>query len=143
MVDDMEITNDVINQFREYYSEFASTTTYPDALVKKSLNRANNATAGSIWGAFEYSDYNASTRAEALFAYAAHALTLEKKNFETVKGGGFSSAVMPVSGKSVGDESESYTRAAFTSEKEALGSTQYGQDYLALYARLGFIGRML
>ena len=139
----MDITKTVINHFREYYSEFASTTTYPEALVIKSLSKADNATAGSVWGEYRYQNYKASTRAEALFAYAAHTLTLEKKNFDTVKEGGVSSAMMPVTGKSVGDESESYQRSTFTSEKEALASTQYGQEYLALYARIGFIGRMI
>ena len=142
-MNDMDITTQVMDDFREYYSEFASSATYPDALVKKCLNRGAQASGGSLWGEYEYADYKASTRAMGLFSYAAHYLVREKSYFDAVLAGQMPPPGMAVTSKSVGDESESYGRAALSVTQEGLASTSYGQEYLELQGRLGFAGRMI
>ena len=136
----MEITPEVVTAFREYYDEFTDPQTYSNNLVLKSLNKASTFTSGSVWGDYKYEEFNASVKAQALFAYAAHLVITSKLTNDAVSNGSLPSAFMAVASKSVGDESESYQRPQTTSEREQLASTSYGQEYLALYGLLGFRG---
>lgn len=135
----MEITAEIITQFRTAYPQFANTTTWPDSVVTMALCEGDVETGGKGWGGYEDDCHNFKQRG--MFLYAAHWLTV---NYPM---GGNSTAnpspTWAANSKSVGDESISYdTGASNLNPGNAwLISTLYGQQFLRLRRRAGMGAR--
>lgn len=134
----MEITATIVNDFRGYYPEFA-VANYPDALVTRALEAADQETGSTRWGG--YTTEPASFKARGLFAYAAHSASLAKAAARATESGMVASAPSRVASKSVGDESVSYAVPTPTASEAAgigdLNTTIYGQEFLRLRKRAG------
>ncbi|WRQ13126.1 head completion adaptor protein [Vibrio phage vB_VpM-pA2SJ1] len=133
----MDITSEVIADFRIDKEGFADSTKWPDKKLKRALMKADKETGSSRWGA--YSDL--SLKQEGMFAYAAHYLTMSKAASTTTARGGVASAVGSVSSKSVGDESISFAVAGAATVNQMgeswLTATAYGQEFKRLQQRAG------
>lgn len=136
----MDITPTVVQAFRDYYPEFADTTTWPDATLTRSLEAADDETGSKRWG--NYIESPASFKARGLFAYAAHRAVLSKAAQRAVENGGTPAPAAQASSKQVGDESVQYAVPMAESMAEAQGigdlrATIYGQEFLRLRRRAG------
>ena len=131
----MDITSEVIADFRIDKEGFADSTKWPDKKLKRALIKADKETGSSRWGA--YSD--CSFKQEGMFAYAAHYLTMSRAASVTTGRGGIASAIGPVSSKSVGDESISFAVSGAANVNEMgeswLTATTYGQEFKRLQNR--------
>lgn len=135
----MDITAQVLTDFREWYPEFVSVVDYPDAALTRALCIADQETGSKRWGAYDVAKCNIKPRG--LFAYAAHYTAMRELTENAAAGGVAMSPTGTVSGKSVGDESVSYAVAAPASLAEQaqygdLSSTTYGQEFLRLRRRV-------
>lgn len=141
----MEITDDIIADFREFYPEFVddgetgATVTFSKTLLTRILCEADEET-GARWGAYDAGA--CSLKKRGMFAFAAHKAVLAKAVQRATSAGGIPSAPARVSSKSVGDESASYAVAAPGSASEAarigdLNTTSYGQEFMRLRKRAG------
>lgn len=132
----MDITQDIISEFRAFYPEFRNTTDWTAADLTRHLGIADEETGGR-WGAYKAN----SLKQRGMFAFAAHRAVLAKASARAVENGGVAPAPAPVASKSVGDESASYAVATPTvSESIGLGdlrSTLYGAEFLRLRRRVG------
>lgn len=128
----MQITPEIIADFRSAYPMFTSVTTWPDGIVTEALAQGDMSTNGCSWGAFVLGD-PANRKRRGMYLYAAHVLVTTYPH-----GAEDGTAQDPyqrsrVSSKSVGDESISYAIVGGNSiGDEWLGSTQFGQQYLRL-----------
>ena len=128
----MQITPEIIADFRSAYPLFTSVTTWPDAIVSEALSQGDMNTNGCTWGPFVLGDA-ANRKRRGMYLYAAHVLVSTYPH-----GASDETAQDPyqrsrVASKSVGDESISYAIVGATSAgDEWLGSTQFGQQYLRL-----------
>ena len=133
----MQITTQVISEFREDYPEFEDTARYTDALVRKLLTEADHET-GQRWG--QYDDTEQSLKQRGMFAFAAHMLVMRTAAQQVSKAGGVASVVAQVSSKRVADESVSYAIAtpdyATAIANGSLGNTVYGQEFMRLRSRI-------
>ena len=133
----MQITPQVISEFREDYPEFEDTTRYTEALVRKLLTEADHET-GQRWG--QYDDAEQSLKRRGMFAFAAHMLVMRTAAQQVSKAGGVASVVAQVSSKRVADESVSYAIAtpdyATAIANGSLGNTVYGQEFMRLRSRI-------
>ena len=133
----MQITPQVLSEFRDGYPEFADTARYTDALVRKLLTEADHET-GQRWG--RYDDAEQSLKRRGMFAFAAHMLVMRTAAQQVSKAGGVASVVAQVSSKSVADESVSYAIAtpdyATATANGSLGNTVYGQEFMRLRSRI-------
>ena len=134
----MEITQDIIDDFQEYYPEFDNSTgqaQYSDALIERLLCEADEET-GSRWG--NYTDGNCSLKKRGMFAYVGHFLSLRTVANRASSAGGVASAAKSVSSKSVGDESIGYEASAQGyALGDNFGTTLYGQEFVRLRRRAG------
>ncbi|MDX1487717.1 MAG: DUF4054 domain-containing protein [Acidiferrobacterales bacterium] len=135
----MEITAQIIADFRAWYPEFASAVDYPDATLTRSLCIADHETGSKRWGVYDYAKCKIKT--QGLFAYAAHYTAMRDLTENAAAGGVALSPTGTVSGKSVGDESISYAVASPSSLAEQaqygdLNATTYGQEFLRLRRRV-------
>ena len=128
----MEITDQILSDFREYYEQFADTTVYSNGAVTKALCKAKFYTGSSRWGIYEYSNYCGNVKAMGLFSYAAHTLSIDNAAKLTSSMGQIASSVAPVSSKSVSSESVGFSRSAPTGGgyEDLLNSTVYGQEFI-------------
>ncbi|AUR83647.1 head completion adaptor [Vibrio phage 1.038.O._10N.286.51.C2] len=133
----MEITDQVISDFREWYDEFSDTTVWSNPSVKKALCKADFQTGSSRWGSYVYADMCGSFKALGLFAYAAHILSISNAAKKTTQMGQIASSVAPVSSKSVASESVGFARSSGRPNSngfdDLLASTVYGQEYLGYW----------
>lgn len=129
----MEITAQVILDFRDWYDEFSDELTWGDIQIKKALCKADYQTGSSRWGLYEYSDNCGNFKALGLFSYAAHILSIANAAKITSQQGQIASSIAPISSKSVGSESVSFSRSSApgsNSFDDLLGSTVYGQEFI-------------
>lgn len=136
----MEITTQIISDFRTYYPEFADDTVWTAPEVERALEAADDETGSSRWGSYQADP--ASFKARGLYAYAAHYASLMRAAKRATENGGIASAPAQAQSKTVGDESISY--AIHTPESGArsdsvggLNTTIYGQEFLRLRNRAG------
>lgn len=141
----MEITAQVITDFREYYPEFVEPGTsgaavvYPDSLLSRVLCEAD-AETGRRWGRYDAGP--CSLKKRGMFAYAAHRASLAMAAARATENGGVAAAPSRVASKSVTDESVGYAVRAPGSADEAMGlgdldTTIYGLEFLRLRRRAG------
>jgi len=138
----MDITADIVSDFRYEMSAFEDDTTWPDSVVYKALCRAEKATGSTRWGSYAYdrATWCGSVKAEGLFNFAAHWLST---TYTTAAGATDPSVIKPsarlnISSKSVGDESVSYRITAIQETGDDwLSLTDYGVQYYRLRKRIG------
>lgn len=132
----LDITQEIIDSFRNSYPAFNCNTKWTDDTISNALCEADAETGGKRWGAYQNICSNFKQRG--MFAFAAHYLTtMFRGNDNNVSAG----AKQNVSSKSVGDESVTYNinkgLADLAAGDEWLATTQYGQMYLRLRRRAG------
>lgn len=128
----MEITDDVMQAFREECSGFDDPTIWKEGMVKRALTKADRETGGECWGLYG----EGTIKQEAMFAFAQHSLMIKKGVNVSVKKGVIATAIGAVTSKSVGDESVSFAVATPTdlsqSGEAQLASTTPGQEFIRL-----------
>lgn len=129
----MDITAQIVTDFRTYYPEFKDVTVWPDDEVIRALEEGDSET-GKRW--LGYYDRPASIKKRGLFAFAAHRLVMRQRAAKGNVG-----AAYAISSKSVGDESTSYAVPAVSSGDLDINGdlplTTYGQEFLRLRRRAG------
>ena len=138
----MQITPEIIADFRDTYPLFTDLSEWPDAIVQDALCQGDMNTNGCHWGSFTLGDCSSRKR-RGMYLYAAHVLITTYPH-----GASDETAQSPyqrskVQSKSVGDESVSYAVATPGSVgDEWLSSTQYGQQYLRMSKQfcVAFVG---
>lgn len=136
----MEITDQVISDFREWHEAFSDTTVWSNPSVLKALIEGEYFTASKRWGSYLFNldsskgEVKVTTKAKGLFAYAGHILLINNASNLTVKSGQIASAIAPVSSKSVASESVGFARSSGRPNSngfdDLLGSTSYGQMFI-------------
>lgn len=129
----MEITDQVIADYRDWYDEFADVNVWSDSAIRKALCKADFFTGSSRWGNYKYENSCGDFKALGMFSYAAHILTIANAAKITASNGQIASAIAPVAGKSVSTESVSYSRSSKPSANgfdDLLNSTVYGQEFI-------------
>jgi hypothetical protein len=136
----IEVTPEIIADFRGFYPEFTDVVVWPDAQVTKALYIARGEFGGcgcAGWG--DYKPYSFLQRG--WFALAAHYLTWLKAQTAATTADGSASTPYAQASKSVRDESVSFAipaaNAALTTWEAALALTPYGVEYLHLRSRAG------
>jgi len=133
----MEITQEIIDEFRVVYPEFSNTIDFTDAQINRALCKGDRETLSNRWGAYA----DCTLKQDGLFSFGAHWLILRLRQTNIVNGGGTPGAIAPTTSKTVGDESESFgvaTAQNLTESGEAaLASTSYGQEFMRLRRRAG------
>ncbi|CAL9984528.1 virion structural protein [Vibrio phage D81] len=128
----MDITDDVVQAFREECSGFDDSTIWKSGTVERALKKADRETGGECWGMYG----EGTVKQEGMFAFASHHLMIKRGVNMSVKNGGIASAVGAVTSKSVGDESVSFAVATPGSLSETgeslLASTTPGQEFIRL-----------
>ncbi|AHM74336.1 DUF4054 domain-containing protein [Yersinia hibernica] len=129
----MDITAQIVADFREYYSEFRDTTLWAEREVIQALEEGDSET-GQRW--LKYHARPASIKKRGLFAFAAHRLVMRKRAISGDVG-----AAYAISSKSVGDESTSFAVPAVTADDLNINGdlplTTYGVEFLRLRRRAG------
>ena len=119
----MEITPEIISDFRATYPLFADVPTWPDEVVEDALCQGDMATQCAHWGTFILGDCSSRKR-RGMYLYAAHILVSIYPNGATDPGDMSPYQRSRVQSKTVGDESLSYALStALNSGDEWLGST--------------------
>lgn len=128
----MEITSQIVSDFREFYDQFSDSTVYRDGDITKALCKADWQTGSGRWGIYEYANYCGNTKALGLFSYAAHIISIDRGAAATSAQGQIASAVAPISSKSVSSESVGFSRSSPTGGgfEDLLNSTVYGQEFI-------------
>lgn len=135
----MDITAQIITDFRDYYPEFADDTAWTEGFLTRFLCEGDEET-GSRWGS--YDDGNCSLKKRGMFSYAAHKAVVGKAAATATQAGGIASALSRANSKSVGDESIGYAVSSPESgsaqdQRGDLDGTIYGQEFLRLRIRAG------
>lgn len=134
----MDITPEIVDNFREYFPEFSDAEKWPSPTLTRFLTEAADE-VGSRWGAYNYVKLSLATRG--LFNYAAHKLTLWAKTTAATNAGVTPVVPGKVASKSVGDESTSYAVNPLGMDDYArygdLTSTAYGVEFVRLRRRAG------
>ena len=125
-----------IAQFRQSFSEFNDTTTYPDSLVQFWMTVAVSLVNADRWG--ELTDLGVAL-------VTAHHLALALKDKKTAAVGGVPGQVTgPQSSKAVDKVSASYnTEAVAIKDGGFWNATMYGVRYLSLAQMMGSGGIQL
>ncbi|MCC8385311.1 DUF4054 domain-containing protein [Photorhabdus laumondii subsp. laumondii] len=135
----MEVTAQIVTDFREYYPEFGNVDEWPDKSVIQALEEGNSET-GKRW--LKYNARPASIKKRGMFAFAAHQLVMRKRAINGDVG-----AAYAISSKSVGDESTSFAVPSVTSDELIINGnlplTSYGLEFLRLRRRAGTGGMMI
>ncbi|HEN3587085.1 DUF4054 domain-containing protein [Yersinia enterocolitica] len=135
----MDITAQIVADFREYYPEFSDITLWPEREVTQALEEGDSET-GQRW--LKYHASPASIKKRGLFAFAAHRLVMRKRAIDGDVG-----AAYAISSKSVGDESTSFAVPAVTADDLNINGdlplTTYGVEFLRLRRRAGTGGMMV
>jgi hypothetical protein len=133
----VDVTPQIVADFREFYEEFADPVKWSDAKITKALNIAKSELGACRWGL--YQPYSFLQRG--WFALTAHYLTWRAATSDATSADGSASTPYAVSSKSVRDESVSFAipaaNAALTTWEAALALTPYGVEYLHLRSRAG------
>lgn len=130
----MDITSQILIDFRTIFPEFADSTKFSDVQLNVALHDAEEETGGSCWGS--YTQYSIKQRA--MFNFAAHKLVSNKFRTQQVAMGAAPSFAAPLSSQSVKDESQSFAVPTdFSSADAGLMATSYGQEFLRLSKKVG------
>lgn len=134
------ITDEIIQEFRDYYEEFSDPVKWSDSKIRTALNIALGEIGGcgcSNWGTYlpAYSIFQ-----RGLFALAAHNLLARQAAFDAGSTGG-ATTPFAVASKTVRDESVSYAVPGYMSNLSAweslVAQTPYGLEFLHLRDRAG------
>ncbi|MFP9434182.1 MULTISPECIES: DUF4054 domain-containing protein [Pectobacterium] len=136
----MEITAQIVVDFRAYYPEFSDKTTWPDSEVITALGEGD-AETGKRWG--RYPDGKVvSIKKRGMFAFAAHSMVMRKRSAKGDVG-----AAYAISSKSVGDESMSFSVPSVSMDDLTVNGdlplTSYGVTFIRLRRRAGTGGVMI
>lgn len=134
---DIEITQEMIDKFREVMKRFVDPIKWPDDVVSMALCEAMAECGGRGWGALDLTNCGNFKR-RGVFFYAAHwlSITYNSGAGATDPSNIDSAARLNLAGKSVGDESITYRITAIQSaEDDFLSLTLYGVQYLRLRRR--------
>lgn len=135
----MDISAQIVADFREYYPEFSDITLWAEQTVIQALEEGDSET-GKRW--LKYNARPASIKKRGLFAFAAHRLVMRKRAISGDVG-----AAYAISSKSVGDESTSFAVLAVTADDLNINGdlplTTYGVEFLRLRRRAGTGGMMV
>ncbi|WP_252318091.1 DUF4054 domain-containing protein [Candidatus Symbiopectobacterium endolongispinus] len=136
----MEITTQIVVDFRAYYPEFSDETAWPDPGIITALAEGDVET-GKRCG--RYPDGQVvSIKKRGMFAFAAHRLVMRQRS-----AGGDVGAAYAISGKSVGDESTSFAVPSVTMDDLTINGnlplTTYGVEFMRLRRRAGTGGVMI
>lgn len=134
----IEVTPEIIADFRAFYEEFTDSSVWSDSKITKALYIARGEFGGCAnWG--DYKPYSFFQRG--WFALAAHYLTWNSATTEATTADGSASTPYAQSSKSVRDESVSYAipgaNDSLTTWEAAVALTPYGLEYLHLRSRAG------
>jgi hypothetical protein len=136
----IEVTPEIIADFRAFYPEFTASAVWSDAQITRALYISRGEFGGcgcAGWG--DYKPYSFLQRG--WFALAAHYLTWLKMQTAATTADGSASTPYAQASKSVRDESVSYAipaaNASLTTWEAALALTPYGVEYLHLRSRAG------
>ncbi len=133
----MEITNEILSQFRLNYPEFSNVTIWPDIVVNKALCEGDAETGSSRWGGYENDCHNFKQRG--MFLFAAHWLATTYINQDATD----PTVVDPetrlnVQSKTVGDESVAYRVPSILGlGDDWLSTSNYGVQFFRLRKRAG------
>lgn len=135
---DIEITQEMIDKFREVMPTFADLVKWPEDVVSMALCEAMAETGSSSrWGTLDLNNCGNFKR-RGMFFYAAHwlSITYNGLNGATDPSNVDAAARLNLAGKSVGDESITYRITGIQSaEDDFLSLTLYGVQYLRLRRR--------
>lgn len=136
----MDITAQIVTDFRTYYPEFSDAAMWTDDGVITALAEGD-AETGRRWGV--YPDGRVvSIKKRGMFAFAAHRLVMRQRS-----AGGDVGAAYAISGKSVGDESTSFSVPSVTMDDLTINGdlplTTYGVEFMRLRRRAGTGGLMI
>ncbi|WP_240431504.1 DUF4054 domain-containing protein [Pectobacterium parmentieri] len=136
----MEITAQIVVDFRAYYPEFSDETTWPDLGVTTALAEGD-AETGKRWRRYPNGQV-VSIKKRGMFAFAAHRLVMRQRSAK-----GDAGAAYAISGKSVGDESTSFAVPSVTMDDLTINGdlplTTYGVEFMRLRRRAGTGGMMI
>lgn len=137
----MEITQDIIDEFRAYLNgRYSNETLWPDYLVKETLCAADFETGGSGWGPFYNGTSCQTLKKRGMFLYATAYLTSFYGTDPTAPIEG--EARLNVAQKSVGDESVSYrVPVMLDAGDDFLTFTAFGQEFYRI-RRQAYLGAM-
>lgn len=137
---DIEITQEMIDKFREVMPAFADIVKWPDDVVSMALCEAMAETGSSSrWGTLDLNNCGNFKR-RGMFFYAAHwlSITYNGLNGATDPSNIDAAARLNLSSKSVGDESITYRITGIESTaNDFLSLTIYGVQYVRLRKRAG------
>ena len=134
----MDITPEIVAEFRTNYSQFSNVTTWPDSIVTQALCEADVVTGSSRWGAYQNECHN--IKQIGMFLYAAHWLSVYYP-----KGGDMPPDPNPKWGwdsKTVRSQSISYATGSgkISPEDAWLFSSVFGQQYYTWMRIVGLGG---
>lgn len=136
----MAIETQMIADFRDWYDGFPANN-YTDSQVRKALLKADYQTGSSRWGGYKYTNEHVSYKAQGLFAYAAHIMSINSAAAKTSAAGSGSIAtgITQMTSKTVASESVSFADSSSKSSNgnssasdPFLNSTVYGQEFILL-----------
>lgn len=129
----MDITQDVIDDFRFEMRDFRDVSRWPDEDVETALYEAKPEAGGPRWGKFKVGDRDSKAR-KALYLLAAHYLSLTYPDSTAADGAVVrTSTPLNIASKSVGDTSLAYRVGEMQSaEDDYLSTTIYGTRFLKL-----------
>lgn len=131
----MEITAQIVADFRAYYPEFSVIDEWSDAEITLALEEAD-AETGRRWGRYTVPRVAQSIKKRGMFAFAAHSLVMRRRAKDGDVG-----AAYAVSSRSVGDESMSFAVPSVTVDELTINGdlslTTYGVTFLRLRRRAG------
>lgn len=137
----MEITAQIVSEFREFYPEFNKKIDWSDAILTKFLSLADEETNSSRWGNYTKSGVTYTLKKQGMFAYAAHRVVLQARATQIVRNGGVAPGPSQVQSKTVGDESITYVAAVPDYNQSVaagdLRATIYGVEFSKLRNRAG------
>lgn len=136
----MDITEDIVSDFREWYEGFSDTTKYSNPAVIKALLKADYYTGSSRWGNYEFNldsskgQIATSIKAKGLFAYTAFILSISSGAAKSSGLGGIPTTPGAVSSKSVKSESVSFVRSTpqpgSSAFDDMMASNVYGAEFI-------------
>lgn len=133
----MEITADVLTQFRTNYPYYTDATKYSDATLTLALEYSDEETGGSGWGS--YTDNPRNLKQSGMFSWGAHWLYMTYPNGANPTSDMSPVAANTVSSKSVGDESVGYAvytpSSAHDMSESWYTQTKWGQQFLQFRKR--------
>ena len=128
----MEITADIITQFRAKYFVFSDSTKYPDSIVELALGYADDQTNSEGWGGYE--NKPTSLKQNGMFAWAGNWLYNAYPDGAQDPNSMIPFSDYAVSSKSVGDESVSYAVDSPSIDDQFYFKTWWGQLFLSYKA---------